>query len=633
MCGIAGAITPNAAFYISELLPKMEYRGYDSWGMAVLDENGNMVVKKMLGGPSKGFPWLNLSDYLGATALGHTRWATQGEVSEKNAHPHSGCDPYEFLGVHNGVLENYDALFAELVVKGHKIHSETDSELILHLIEDERAQHPELPFEKLVAVALRRVEGAFGFACINRSEPGKLVVACNSSPVNIGILPVGGYIVASDKSALKRYTDDYVTLADNHVGVLTLKGDHYFDLQLNIVPRTPIQKLEDSEDEARKDGFPHFMLKELFETGEAVRKAIQGRTIYSSGSARLGGIEQHLKKIRQAQRIVIVASGTSEHAGLIGKYLLQHLAGIPTVVEDASEFIYAHYPLRKTDVVIFVSQSGETADVFRAAEIVKAQGIHVVGIVNEVGSKIAKLMDNCGVYLRIGPEIGVASTKAFIGQVSVFLLLALLLGRAKRKITKKEGQRIIESLNRIPDQLEEIISRSDEIKDLAERYTMDYKDFCFFGRGLSSIVSQEAALKLMEVTRRLVLGIAAGKMKHGPIAVIKDANAEDPEKRGFPVCFVAPHEGDPEHDEIYKKTLTNIREARTRKAKILAIATRGNHGIRQWVDDVYFIPETHKLLTPLLSSVVAMFFAYYAAVAMKLDPDQPENLAKSVTVE
>ncbi len=628
MCGIAGALVPtkDALIYVHQIQEDTEYRGYDSNGDARIDSEGKLVIRKFLEGPSAaGMPEAVETEI----AIGHNRWASQGEITVENAHPHTGCDQNGWTGVHNGVVENYDRLFDMMTEQGHTIRSQTDSEIIFHLIEHMQRMYPNLSSEEIVAVTLREVEGTFGLVLLNPAERRKLIVARRGSPVHIAFLENGGYLVASDKAALLRHTSECVSLEDNEIGVLSLDDGHqFFDLGLNILPPKIPQHIYGTVEEQRKDGYPDFTLKEICVIPAAVRRAIAGRLLPGEGTAKLGGIRDFWPRIRKAKRIVIIGCGTSEHAGLMGQMYLHTLAKMPTVVVDASEFLYSDFPLFKSDVVIFISQSGETGDVLKAIEKVKGKVALTIGIVNKVGSYVAQQVD-CGSYIHAGPEIGVASTKAFIAQTCVLLLFALELGRLRRKVNKKEGKRIVQALLNLPDQIQQIIDRREEIRSLVETYVSGFSSFLFFGRQGSAVVSMEAALKLEEVSYINTQGIPAGKMKHGPLALIDDV-----QKGGFPCCFIAPHfTAKVEDDVVFMKTLINIKEVKTRHGKILALATEGNILIRKSVDDVFYMPQTHPLTAGAVSAVAAFFMAYFGAILAGFNPDQPRNLAKSVTIE
>lgn len=668
MCGIGAVLLPvgqHVAPILRELLIRLEYRGYDSWGKVVLkpsdspDEETLVTLVKKLKGPSAGFSEELAEATLGNLGIAHNRWASVGGITENNAHPHTGCSKNNLFGVQNGNVENYDKLHEQMKAEGHIIHTDVDSEILLHLIESTQRAYPHLPFEKAVAVSLRRVEGAFGFACIQASEPNKLVIACRSSPVYVAFMEDGGCVVASDQEALIPYTKEFVTLDDDEVGVFELgKTPRFFDLRFNITSKKEVQQIQetDHEDETDNDEFAHIMERELWQGPQAIRQVmksgpggVQGRTNFELGTAKLGGLADYLPSLATARRIELICSGTSEHASAIGRLYFERLARIRTVVSDASEFLYSDLPDEDEKLEMsreefealdspnaknqvwygIVSQSGASADPLNCLRRLNKLKAPTFGLVGRVGSPIARETD-CGLFLSLGQkETAVAATKTFLAQSTGLLLMALLLGRQRGKVGLEEGQRIIRALYQLPEHLENIRNRRDEIRELAKKYSVGYSNFLFFGRNLYEAVAREAALKLTEIAYIHAEGIPAGKLKHGFIALIDDIL-----KSGFPVCFIAPHSTqDPEDDVIYQKTLSNMKEVKTREGTMFAIATQGNPMIQKTAERVFYIPKTHELVTPILATYVAHWYAYETAVMLGREIDQPRNLAKSVTVE
>lgn len=613
MCGIVGYIGKQKALPILlDGIKNLEYRGYDSAGFAVVSKNG-VKSEKAVGRISKLEEKIrNIEKYGGTTGICQSRWATHGEVTEKNAHPHMDCEENVWL-VHNGIIENHQELKESLEKSGHRFRSQTDTEVVPHLIEEFRRQQPELSFEETVRLALLTLRGTYGFAIVDRRDPEKLIAARNFSPLLLG-LGNGEYFVASDASAVLKHTKQVIYLDDGELAVLTPKEHRVYDLRRNLQDKKK-EELDWTHEEAQKGGYPHFMLKEILEEPLAIENSIRGRLIAHEGLAKLGGLSEVLEKLKGVKRILISACGTAYLAGRVGEYMLEEYAGIPTEVDFASEFRYRKPVFREGDVFLAISQSGETADTLAALREAKEKGILTLGIVNVVGSTMARETD-AGVYQHIGPEIGVASTKAFTSQVAILALLTLLLGR-QREMSLVTGERIAKELQAIPGLMKKIIEQNDSIKKLAEKYKK-YQNFFYLGRKYNMPVALEGALKIKEISYVHAEGYGAGEMKHGPIAMIDE---------NLPSIFIAPQ------DSVYEKMISNIEEVKARRGPIIAIATEGDEKIREIVDDVIYIPKTLEMLTPLLSAVPLQLFAYHFGVQRGYDVDKPRNLAKSVTVE
>ncbi len=613
MCGIVGYIGKQNAVRVGlGCLKQLEYRGYDSSGIAVLSaRNKNFLLKKAVGkiaNLEEAIP----RDWEGNLAILHTRWATHGGVTEANAHPHTDCRGEIFVA-HNGIVENYRELKAELAGRGHEFRSETDTEIIPHLIEEVWRNNPLCLFEDAVRVALTQLKGTYGVAVVSSRDPEKLIAARNFSPLLLGI-GKDEYFVASDASAVLKHTKQVIYLDDGEMAVLTKDAHRVYDLGLR--PRAKkMEEVEWTYEEAQKGGYPHFMLKEIFEEPTAIENSIRGRIISEGGMVRLGGLSEMLEKIRAAKRLLICACGTAYFAGAVGKYMIEEYAGVPVEVDVASEFRYRKPVFRDGDIFLALSQSGETADTLAALYEAKEKGVPTLGIVNVIGSTIARDTD-AGVYQHIGPEIGVASTKAFSSHIAILALLTILLGR-QREMSVVTGERILKELQRIPDHMRSILLESEGIRDIAAKYRT-YTNFLYLGRKYNMPTAFEGALKLKEISYVHAEGYGAGEMKHGPIAMID---------KNFPSLFIAPQ------DSVYEKMLSNIEEVRARKGPIIAIATKGDTHIRALADDVIYIPKTLEMLTPLLAVLPLQLFAYHFGVLGGHDVDKPRNLAKSVTVE
>jgi len=602
MCGIVGYIgKQNATPIIIEGLRRESYRGYDSSGLVVFQNEGVVCIKAI--GKLENLEAKLLNQNLNGTiGLGHVRWATHGGVTEENAHPHTDCKKNIFL-VHNGIIENYAALKEKLIQKGHKFSSETDTEVLCHLIENFFRGN----LEEAVRKALQYVKGTYGIAVISRQDPNKIVAARLSSPLLIGFNG-DEYIVASDPAAVITRTKKAVNLEDNEIAVIA--PEKFFILK----EKTP-QDLEIDSGEAEKGGYPHFMLKEIMEQPESLSDSLRGRLLVEEGLAKLGGLKKVEDKLREIERLNIIACGTAYHAGMVGEYMLEEYAGISTDVDLASEFRYRKPILDKKTAVLAISQSGETADTIAAIKEAKEKGVMTLGIVNAIGSSITKISE-AGVYNHAGLEIGVAATKSFTSQLAVLSLLTLFLAR-QRQLSLVMGQRIAKEIGRIPELIKQVLINSPQIKELAEKYK-NFNNFLFIGRKYNFPIALEGALKLKEISYVHSEGCGAGEMKHGTIALIDE---------NFPTIAICPS------DSVYEKMISNIQEIKARNGPIIAMATEGNEEIKNLVKDVIYIPKTLEMLTPILSVIPLQLFAYYMGVARGCDVDKPRNLAKSVTVE
>ncbi|OGF59707.1 glutamine--fructose-6-phosphate aminotransferase [Candidatus Giovannonibacteria bacterium RIFCSPHIGHO2_01_45_12] len=622
MCGIVGYIgKKNALPIVIDGLKALEYRGYDSAGVALWD-GVKIRFEKTAGRVSALESRLSRKSWSGKSAIAHTRWATHGKPSDRNAHPHADCQSGIFV-VHNGIIENYAELREALIREGHSFLSETDTEILAHLFERPFLSAGQIFLEDAVLEGLRHVNGTFGLAVISKHDPEKIVVARRGSPIILGIGD-GEYLVASDASAVVGITKNVIYLHDNEAAVLTPSKMEIFStlggsaFGGNLSQKTlqkPIDKIDWDISEAQKSGHPHFMRKEIFEGPSALENVLLGRLL-EEGSAKLGGIVAVRDRLLQAKKIIISACGTSYYAGLVGKYYFEELAKIPASVEYASEFRYSNPVIDPDTVAIFVSQSGETADTLEALREAKKRGALTLGVVNVVGSTIARESD-AGIYNHAGPEIGVASTKAFISQLGALVLLALFLGRERGAVSDVLGQKLVMELKALPAKMKKVLAGDAGVKKLAEKYSK-YKNFLYLGRKYNFPVALEGALKLKEISYRHAEGYASGEMKHGPIALIDE---------NFPTVALAPK------DPVYEKILSNIQEIKARNGRVLAVATEGDEKIGKLADDVIFIPQTLEMLTPILSVIPLQLFAYHTAALLGLDVDKPRNLAKSVTVE
>lgn len=577
----------------------MEYRGYDSFGFFVFDKEKPFLFKKV--GKISEFEQ-NFPNPSGEIGIAHTRWATTGEVTEANAHPHFDCKKEIFL-VHNGIIENYQELKKQLIKEGHRFSSETDTEVLCHLVE----KYFEGNLEEAVRKALREVKGAYGIAVVSKKDPQKIVVARLSSPLLLGI-GNDELLVASDPAAVITHTRQVINLDDNEIAVI--KPDNFF-----ILKEKPLETIEWKIEEAEKKGYPHFMLKEIMEQPESIGNTLKGRLLINEGMAKLGGVELIQDKLRKIKRLNIIACGTARHAALVGEYMLEEYAGIPTEVDSASEFRYRKPILAKDTAAVFVSQSGETADSLAALREIKQKGILNLGIVNVVGSSIARETD-AGVYLRAGPEIAVASTKATTSQIATLALLTLFLGR-QREMALVMGQRIAKELAKIPELVKKILETDSQIKELSQKYKT-FNNFMYIGRKYDYPIAREGAHKIKEVAYVHAEGCRGGELKHCELALIDE---------DFPTVAICPS------NSVYEKMISNIEEIKARNGVVIAVATEGNEEIKNLADDVIYIPKTLEMLTPILSLIPLQLFAYHMGVLRGHNVDKPKNLAKSVTVE
>ncbi|MFA5165705.1 MAG: glutamine--fructose-6-phosphate transaminase (isomerizing) [Candidatus Paceibacterota bacterium] len=602
MCGIVAYVGKRQAFpmLLSGLI-RVEYRGYDSFGFYVPQGDSGFLFKKV-GKISAYQEELSKMEVKGTCGLAHTRWATTGDVTEINAHPHHDCHKDFFL-VHNGIIENYKELKDELLKEGHKFYGETDTEVIAHLIE----KNFKGDLSEAVKETLKVLRGTYGLAVVSKKDPDKLVVARISSPLLVGIMP-DGYIAASDPLAVISYTDKVIYLDDYEMMTLTPNGI--------ISQKEKVEhKLDINVEKISKGGFDHFMLKEIHEEPQAVENVMRGRVLEKEGTFKFGGLELIEEKLRAVKRLKLLACGTSHYASILGKYFLEDYAGLLAEAELASEFRYRPGIVSPDLGAIFISQSGETADTLGALHELKKKGILTLGLTNVVGSSQAREAD-AGIYFHAGPEVAVASTKAFVGQVTALAMLTTFLAR-QRKMDFVQGKEIVEAMQRIPSQIQEILEQKEKIKELAGKYCQ-YKNFFFLGRKYSFPVALEGALKLKEISYIHAEGVAGGEIKHGPLSLI------DPDFISVAIC---------PQDSVYDKMLVNIEEIKTRKGKVLAIATSGDNRIKASADNVFYVPKTLELLNPILSIVPLHLFAYYMAVRLNREVDKPRNLAKSVTVE
>lgn len=608
MCGIVGYLGKKQAVPILiEGLRNLEYRGYDSAGLAIL-ENRKLTVVKEKGKVDDLVALLKKHELHGTCGISHTRWATHGEPSRPNAHPHISSKG-EIAVVHNGIIENYAAIKSRLEKKGITFRSATDTEVLAHLIE----QYYSTSLVDAVRKALLEVEGTYGIAVISTRDPDVIVGARKGSPLVVGIGD-GEYFLASDVSAIVRHTRQVIYLNDGNVVELRKEGYQTFTLDAKLVQHR-IQQVEMGAEQLAKGGFQHFMLKEIFEQPETIKNAMRGRLLVGEGNARLDGLNQNIQELRQVRRIIIAACGTSWHAALVGEYMIEDLAGIPVEVEYASEFRYRNPIIDPHTLLFVISQSGETADTLAALREAKQKGATVLGICNAVGSSIAR-ETNGGVYLHAGPEIGVASTKAFTGQMTVLAMLSLLLGRMRR-LSETQGIEIASALGKIPRQVEAILKMNNMIKGIAKEFSKS-RNCLYLGRSYNFPVALEGALKMKEISYVHAEGYPAAEMKHGPIALID---------KNMPTVVIAPK------DLSYEKVISNIQEIKARGGKIIAIGTEKDHTLSNLASHVIYVPKTIPMLSPFLTVIPLQLLAYHAAVLRKCHVDQPRNLAKSVTVE
>ena len=614
MCGIVGYIGPREAYPILiKGLHRLEYRGYDSAGVALLGSNGNLNIYKTKGKVKELEDFSQQKDISGSIGIAHTRWATHGEPNQTNAHPHFSMDESIAL-IHNGIIENYAVLKETLIQKGMVFRTNTDTEVIVHLIDFIRREEKTTLF-RAVQLALQQLIGAFAIAVIEKNNADTIIAARKSSPLVIGI-GENEFFLASDATPIVEYTKDVVYLNDNEIALMERGKELKVVDLMNAEKSHVIQHLELTISQLEKGEFDHFMLKEIFEQPRTLRDCMKGRINVEENNVALSGVIDNREKFINARRIIIVACGTSWHAGLIGEHLIENLCRIPVEVEYASEFRYRNPIIYKDDIVIAISQSGETADTLAAVEISRSQGAFIYGICNAVGSSIPR-NTHSGSYIHVGPEIGVASTKAFTGQVTVLAMLALNIAKVKGTITQEGLENFVAELRLIPDKIERILEKSERIKKFSRIFTYA-KNFIYLGRGFCYPAALEGALKLKEISYIHAEGYPAAEMKHGPIALIDSE---------MPVVVIATK------NNLYEKVVSNIQEIKARKGRIIAVVTEGDDVVSKMADYCIEVPETHEALDPLLTVIPLQLLAYHIAVTKGRDVDQPRNLAKSVTVE
>jgi len=614
MCGIVGYLGhQNAGPILLEGLRRLEYRGYDSAGLAVLSDDSRLIMLKRPGKISEIAAALGDEMPRGTCGIAHTRWATHGAPNEVNAHPHMSGDG-DIALVHNGIIENSGSLRRRLEGLGYVFRSETDTESVVHLV-DHAFKQGAKTLEEAVAMALLQVEGAYGIAVISSRDPDKIVVARNGSPLLLGIRHDGQYLVGSDVAAVLAHTREVVYLDDGDYAVLERGGYRTYHLGHRGAVRRDVHEVTWDLDSIEKGGFEHFMLKEIFEQPSSLRDVMRGRLLEEEGNAKLGGITVSDHDLLDIKRIIITACGTSWHAALIGEYMIEELARIPVDVQYASEFRYKNPVIEDGTLLLAISQSGETADTLAALREAKQRGVRTMGLVNVVGSSIARATD-FGLYLHAGPEIGVASTKAFTSQIAALALFTLYLAR-RRNMSVVDGREIVAAMKALPDQVEHILELNDVFRALAEEYK-DARNFLYLGRGYEFPVALEGALKLKEVSYIHAEGYPAAEMKHGPIALID---------REMPVVVLAPS------DSVFGKVVSNIEEVRARDGRVIAVVSEGAGELIGKVDHLIQVPQTLPFLLPILTTVPLQLLAYHIAVLRGCNVDQPRNLAKSVTVE
>ncbi|MBE9492103.1 MAG: glutamine--fructose-6-phosphate transaminase (isomerizing), partial [Bacteroidetes bacterium] len=612
MCGIVGYIGYREAYPILiKGLHRLEYRGYDSAGIAIL--NNKIHVYKCKGKVAELENHVRNKDVMSTIGMAHTRWATHGEPNKINAHPHYS-QSRKLAIIHNGIIENYLTLKEELIKRGHKFKSNTDTEVLIHLIEDIQT-NVNINLIEATRIALNEVIGAYAIVILSSDDPDMLIAARKGSPLIIGV-GKDEFFLASDATPIVEYTKNVVYLDDEELAIIKRNEELKIKTIKNKEKTPYIHKLKLSLNALEKSGYDHFMLKEIFEQPRSIRDSFRGRLNAKTGDVRLGGITEYEQKLINAKRIIIIACGTSWHAALVGEYIIENLARIPVEVEYASEFRYRNPVIYEDDVVIAISQSGETADTLAAIELAKSRGATILGICNVIGSSIAR-MTHAGSYTHAGPEIGVASTKAFTAQVTILILMALRLAKIKGTISNSKFYQIINELELIPDKVEETLKVDEKVKAIADKFK-DARNFLYLGRGYYFPVALEGALKLKEISYIHAEGYPAAEMKHGPIALIDHE---------MPVVFIAPNKG------IYEKVISNIQEVKARKGIIIAIVTKGDTIVKQLADYIIEIPETEEMLIPLLATIPLQLLSYHIAVMRGCNVDQPRNLAKSVTVE
>ncbi len=612
MCGIVAYVGKKQAYpVILKGLKRLEYRGYDSAGVAVLQEDSLKVYKKK-GKVAELEESLTGKDMSATIGIGHTRWATHGEPNDKNAHPHTSGDG-KLAIVHNGIIENYAPIKQELINKGHRFTGDTDTEVIIHFIEEIKEQNA-CPLEEAVRIALKRIVGAYVIVILDVEQPDQLIAARKGSPLVIGI-GKDEHFLASDASPIVEYTKEVVYVNDYEIAII--RPDELVLKNISNEVQTPyVQKLDIELATIEKGGFEHFMLKEIFEQPKTIFDSLRGRLNAKEGKLTLGGLREYMDSFKQAKRMVMVACGTSWHAGLVAEYMMEELTRIPVEVEYASEFRYRNPVIEEGDIILAISQSGETADTLVAIESAKEKGAVIFGICNVVGASISRT-SHAGAYTHAGPEIGVASTKAFTAQLTVLIQIALKIGYEKGTLDQTRYLNLLHELEQVPEKVEEALEHNEQIRSIAENYK-DAKDFLYLGRGYNFPVALEGALKLKEISYIHAEGYPAAEMKHGPIALVDE---------NLPVVFVATK------DAFYEKIVSNIQEIKARKGKVIAIVTEGDKTIREMADDVIEVPEADEIIAPLINVIPLQLLAYHIGVMKGLDVDKPRNLAKSVTVE
>jgi glucosamine--fructose-6-phosphate aminotransferase (isomerizing) len=612
MCGIVGYIGKSEAYpIVIKGLRRLEYRGYDSTGVAII-QDGKLQVHKKKGKVAELEEAVLGKNMHSHIAIGHTRWATHGEPSDRNAHPHLSNNG-RLAMLHNGIIENYAPIKKELISKGYTFKSDTDTEVLLNFIQDIRDNN-KCDLEEALRIALKRIVGAYCILLIDQDDPETIIAARKGSPLVIGIGKEAHYL-ASDASPIIEYTKEVVYVNDYEIAIV--RKDELILKNLGNEKQTPfIQKLDMELAAIEKGGYEHFMLKEIFEQPDTIYDCLRGRLLHEQLEIVMAGVDNNIEALTKASRIIIVACGTSWHAGLYAEYLIEELCRIPVEVEYASEFRYRNPVVHEGDVIIAISQSGETADTLVALESAKEKGAFIFGIVNAVGSSIARL-SNAGAYTHAGPEIGVASTKAFTGQLTVLAMMALKMAKFKVSITDERYVHLVNELASVPEKLKEILADTSVIEKIALKFK-DAKDFLYLGRGYNFPIALEGALKLKEITYIHAEGYPAAEMKHGPIALVDE---------NLPVVFVATK------DMYYDKVVSNIQEIKARKGQIIAVASVGDQVLPTMADNIMFVPEIDEVIAPLLSVIPLQLLSYYVGIAKGIDLDKPRNLAKSVTVE
>ena len=614
MCGIVGYIGHKEAYpVLIKGLRRLEYRGYDSAGVALINNDGNLNVYKTKGKVDNLTEYCNDKDVSGSIGIAHTRWATHGEPSSRNAHPHYS-QSHNLAIIHNGIIENYADIKQKLIEKGVTFQSDTDTEVLVQLVEYVM-EKKQISLLEAVQVALYQVIGAYAIAIVDKRDPSQIIAARKQSPLVVGIGD-GEFFLGSDASPIIEYTDKVVYLEDGNIAVIRLDEGLKVISILGEEQELAVKTVDIDLGQIEKGGYPHFMLKEIFEQPECLTNCMRGRINVEGDHVTLSALIDYRRQMLSAKRVVIVACGTSWHAGLIGKQLIEAYCRIPCEVEYASEFRYRNPVVGKGDVVIAISQSGETADTLAAIQLAKEKGAFIYGICNAIGSSIPRATDT-GTYIHVGPEIGVASTKAFTGQVTVLTMIALAMGEAKGTIDRDEYLKVVKGLGEIPDKIREVLKTNDKVADLARTFTYAH-NFLYLGRGYSYPVALEGALKLKEISYIHAEGYPAAEMKHGPIALIDS---------DMPVVVIA------SHNAMYEKVLSNIQEIKARQGRVIALVSKGDDTIAKIADEVIELPDVQECLEPLVATIPLQLLAYHVAVCKGKNVDQPRNLAKSVTVE